>query len=319
MEIVILERKFPNPLAPPLDRDEVRRVRYKELLRSSFKGISVRIFIAIFELVTSLLFGSAVLFMDALSTGLDIVTSLALIISFKLAAKPPDSNHPFGHGRFEPLAGFQLGIFLAVLGVGMFFFNTSEISRHDPNTAIHSMLWVIPLTSVILLEVCYRLLMRAAIQQKSPALAADAVHYRIDSLTSLFATLALIAVSFAPRFNQIIDHIGAAIIALFMVIIGIKAAWNNMHQILDRIPSNDYLDRVRKAAIKVVGVKGTEKIRMQLYGPDAYVGIDVEVDPELTVQFAHEISQKVRFEIQKELPQVIDVMVHIEPYYLGDH
>lgn len=319
LEIVILERKFPSPLLPPREADEVRKSRYKELLSSSLKGISVRIFIAVFELVTSLIFGSAVLFMDALSTGLDIVTTLALVVSFKLAAKPPDTNHPFGHGRFEPLAGFQLGIFLAVLGAGMFFYNTSEIPHHDPHNAIHPLLWIVPLISVVLLEACYRLLMRTAVEQKSPALAADAIHYRVDSLTSLFATAALIAASFSPGFNQIIDHIGAALIALFMVVTGINAARNNMHQILDRIPPSDYFERVREAARKAVGVMGTEKIRMQLYGPDAYVGIDVEVDPELTVQVAHEISQKVRFEIQKELPQVIDVTVHIEPYYPGDH
>lgn len=314
-----LKGKFPDPLLPPHKLEEVKKSRYKELLSSSIKGISVRIFIAIFELIISLLFGSAVLFMDALSTGLDIVTTLALIVSFKLAAKPPDTNHPFGHGRFEPLAGFQLGVFLAVLGGGMFFYNTSEIAHHDPRSVIHPQLWIVPLISVVLLEACYRLLMKTALEQKSPALAADAVHYRVDSLTSLFATAALIAASFSPGFNQIIDHIGAAIIALFMVVTGINAARNNMHQIIDRIPPRDYFERVRQAARKAVGVMGTEKIRMQLYGPDAYVGIDVEVDPELTVQVAHEISQKVRFEIQKELPQVIDVMVHIEPYYPGDH
>lgn len=310
---------FPDPVLPPSEVEVARKQRYKELLSSSFKGVAVRVFIALFELTASLFFGSAVLFMDALSTGLDIVTTLALVVSFKLAAKPPDTNHPFGHGRFEPLAGFQLGIFLAVLGGGMFFYNTSEIPHQDPTAPLHPFLWIVPLISVVLLESCYRLLMRTALEQKSPALAADAMHYRVDSLTSLFATVALLVAGFAPSFSQNIDHIGAASIALFMVVLGINAARQNMHQILDRIPPKDYFERVKAAAEKAAGVEGTEKIRIQLFGPDAYVGIDVEVDPELSVKVAHEISQRVRFEIQKELPQVREVIVHIEPYYPGDH
>ena len=115
------------------------------------------------------------------------------------------------------------------------------------------------------------------------------------------------------------DHVGAALIALFMVGVGINAARSNMHQILDRIPTDGYFEKVKESALRAAGVLGTEKIRVQLFGPDAYVGIDIEVDPQLSVQVAHGISQKVRYEIQKELPEVRDVMVHVEPFYPNDH
>lgn len=318
LETAILEPKYPDPILPPSEVEESRKNRYKALLRSSFQGIGARAFIVLFELGTSLLFGSASLFMDALSTGLDIVTSFALIISFKFAARPPDTNHPFGHGRFEPLAGFQLGVFLAILGIWMFFYNSNEAATNQAS-AIPAYLWVVPLISVFILEICYRNLMQTARKQKSPALAADAAHYRIDSITSLFATIALASASIAPAFSQMFDHIGAALIALFMVIVGFNAARTNMHQILDRIPPDGYFEKVKEAAMRAVGVLGTEKIRIQLFGPDAYVGIDIEVDPELSVQVAHGISQKVRYEIQKELPEVRDVLVHVEPFYPNDH
>jgi cation diffusion facilitator family transporter len=318
LEIAILEPKYPDPILPPSEVEESRKSRYKALLRSSFQGIGARTFIVLFELGASLLFGSASLFMDALSTSLDIVTSLALVISFKFAARPPDTNHPFGHGRFEPLAGFQLGVFLAILGGVMFFYNFSEVSNNQAST-INPFLWVVPFTSVFILEICYRNMMRTAKKQNSPALAADAAHYRIDSMTSLFAMIALISASFLPQFSQLFDHVGAALIALFMVGVGINAARSNMHQILDRIPHDGYFEKVKEAASRAVGVLGTEKIRIQQYGPDAYIGIDIEVDPELSVKVAHGISQKVRYEIQKELPEVRDVMVHVEPFYPNDH
>lgn len=311
--------KFPEPKRVPDEVSSARSERYQNLVRSAKTGIAVRVTIAITELIVAGLFGSAALFMDAISTAVDIGTSLVLIISFKLASRPPDANHPFGHGRYEPLAGLQLGLFLVFLGIGMFFYNTTEINYSETYSRLPAWLWVIPLCSTLLLEGCYRYLMYTAKKQHSPALAADAVHYRIDSLTSIFATFALLLGAYVPTYSHSLDHSGAAFIALFMIIVGFNAARNNMHQLLDRIPAKDYFERVRKAALKADGVLGTEKIGMQLYGPDAHVDIDIEVDPKLSVEVAHEISQNVRFEIQKELPEVRDVIVHIEPFYPNDH
>jgi cation diffusion facilitator family transporter len=161
--------------------------------------------------------------------------------------------------------------------------------------------------------------MQAAKKQNSPALAADAVHYRLDGITSLFATIALLVGAFVPEWSHKVDHFGALGISVVMVIVGLNSARNNMHQILDRVPDQEFFDRVKNAAQKAKGVLDTEKIRIQLYGPDAHVDIDVEVDPHLTVEVAHGISQKVRAEIQKEWPAVRDVTVHIEPYYPNDH
>ncbi len=311
--------KFPEALKLPEEVLQARRLRYLNIVNSSRRGIYVRTFIAAVELVTSLFFGSSALFMDALSTSLDIITSLALVFSFRLAARPPDLNHPFGHGRYEPLAGLQLGLFLVVLGGGMLFYNSSELSHIDAAHAINPILWIIPLSASLLLEICYQLLSRTAKKENSPALGADAAHYRIDALTSLLATCALLLGAIFPSLSQIYDHLGAAVIALIMVVVGFNAAKSNLHQLLDHIPGKSYFERAKEAAMRAKGVLATEKTRIQLYGPDAFVAIDVEVDPLLSVEEAHRISQGVRLEIQKEIPEVQDVLVHIEPYYPGDH
>jgi divalent metal cation (Fe/Co/Zn/Cd) transporter len=88
---------------------------------------------------------------------------------------------------------------------------------------------------------------------------------------------------------------------------------------MDRIPNPRFFEKVKNAARSVDGVEETEKIRIQLYGPDAHVDIDIEVDPHLTVEVAHKISQQVRAEIQKKWTAVRDVTVHVEPYYPNDH
>lgn len=311
--------KYPKPLSLPKNVHASRAKRNKEVVSAAKIGICFRLGVILFEFIGVILINSSSLFLDATSNLVDVVSSFFLIFFIKLAQRPPDQDHPFGHGRYEPLGGMLLGILFVVLGGVMFIQQLLGVVQGETHRQIHAWAWLFPAIAMVALEIAYRLMMRIARQEHSPALAADAIHYRIDSLTSLFATLALIIASFWPNWGMVIDHMGAIVIALFMVFIGIFAARENFHQLMDKVPDSKFFERVRRAALQTVGVEGTEKIRIQQYGPDAHVDIDVEVNPSLTVAKAHKISQQVRFEIQKAWPSVRDVTVHVEPYYANDH
>jgi cation diffusion facilitator family transporter len=311
--------RFPPAIPLPDFIDEARKLRMQEIIRSAWIGISIRALIIIFELAGFVLFDSYAILLDALSSTFDVASSVFLVLCIKLASKPPDEDHPFGHGRYEPLIGLQLGVLLAFIGSSMVFQQVFQVAAHTERENISPWAWVIPMIAVLFLELSYHVVIRVAKKQNSPALAADAVHYRMDSITSLFAALALICGAFFPQISKSLDHVGAIVIALIMIAIGFSAARMNLHQLMDRIPSPEFFDLVRTASLNVPGVLGTEKIRIQNYGPDAHVNIDIEVQPDLTVEKAHSLSQKVRAEIQKQWPAVRDVSVHIEPYYPNDH
>lgn len=309
-------REFPAPLDLPKQTHESREKRRVNLMRAAQWGIFVRLLIILGELAGVFWLGSRALMMDAFASMVDLASTIFLVISIKLAARAPDDTHPFGHGRFEPLAGLLLGLMLSVFGFISLLQHSSDFNR---DIAISPFIWIIPFAAVLLLEGCYQVVMQTAKREHSPALAADAIHYRIDALTSLFAAIALMLASIIPSMGVLFDDIGAIAISVLMIFLGLYAAKDNVYQVLDSPPPESYFKRVREAALRVEGVRETEKLRIQLYGPDAHVDIDVEVDPDLTVDLAHHISQKVRVEIQKELPAVRDVTVHIEPFYPGDH
>lgn len=311
-------RKFPQAVKPPKSVAHARTKRNKEVVVSASLGVGIRTLIVAFELLGYSLFASSALLFDALSSLLDVAASLLLIFCLRYAARPPDTNHPFGHGRLEPLIGLQLGLLLVVTGAMLFFQQLFQINK-EPQEAINKLAWVFPFVSLVLLEVIYRIIISKAKKHDSPALAADAMHYRVDGLTSLLAMLVLLIGAFYPAWSHYLDHIGALLISCVMCGVGFNASRNNFHQLLDRAPSKEYFSLVRQAAESVKGVMGTEKIRIQQYGPDAHVDIDIEVDPGSTVEVAHKISQLVRTEIQSQWPAVRDVTVHIEPYYPNDH
>lgn len=309
---------YPHAVKPPPDVNSARNRRNLHVLQSATWGILLRASVIAFEFTGYLFVGSSALLMDALAGLADIIFSLSLIASIKLASRAPDENHPFGHGRYEPLVGMQLGLLLSLMGGFMLFeqiFHLAALPTHE----VSPYAWLFALVAIIILETAYQVTMRTAKKHDSPALASDALHYRIDSVTSMIAMIALVIAAFIPDWGGIIDHLGALFIATFMIGIGLYASKLNLNQLIDAVPDRQYFDRVIAAAKKVPGVFGTEKTRIQQYGPDAHVDIDIEVDPLLTVDYAHGISQKVRAEIIKEWPAVRDVTVHIEPYYPNDH
>lgn len=312
-------KQFPERIPLPSNIQKTRAERRNELMRSASIGVAIRSTIILFELFGVWLFGSSALLLDAIASLVDVASSLLLIFFIRKAAKPPDKDHPFGHGRYEPLVGLQLSLMLIVIGCGMFVQQILALSSQPPGEVLDKRAWLLPFIAVVLLEICYRVVMKTAQKQNSPALAADAFHYRIDSITSLFAMVALAIGAFFPMWSSHIDHLGAILISVLMVVLGLYASRENFDQLMDKVPDKTFFDRVKAAAEKVKGVHGTEKIKIQLYGPDAHVDIDIEVEPDLSVELAHKISQKVRAEIQKDWPAVRDVTVHVEPYYPNDH
>lgn len=309
------------PSALPLDRSVIRSrlKRRKELLLSARKSVFLRGVVIALELCGFFFFGSFALFLDSLANFIDLLFSIALIACIRIADRPPDRNHPLGHGRFEPIAGLILGTMLVFLGLLSFFVEGKELFSNMRGKQVEPYAFIIPLVALIFLEVSHRISRRAAKKENSPALFADAIHYRIDALTSVFALISLSFATFFPSRAPFFDHLGAVSIAAFMVVIGVIAARKNIDQLLDKTPSSELFEKVRKAATDVQGVLATEKLHIQAYGPDAFVAIDIEVDPGLTVAYSHQLTQKVRRSIQRHIPSVRDVIVHVEPYFPGDH
>ena len=310
---------FPGPINLPDSVISARSERSKLLVSSAKSGVYIRLLIITAEIISAFVFSSYSILIDGIASFVDVFFSLSLIYFIKYADKPPDENHPFGHGRLEPLVGMLIGVLIAGIGVFALYEQFHSFAHVEVVSRVSPYAWIVPFCAVALLEICYRVVMNASKKQNSPALAADAFHYRIDAITSALAAIALIFATTYPETGSTIDRFGAIGISFFMVGIGLYAAKNNLYQLIDTTPDKVYFEMVKEAALKVDGVFDTEKIRIQLYGPDAHVNIDIEVDPKMNVEEAHEITQRVRAEIQKSWPAVRDVIVHVEPYYPGDH
>ena len=310
---------FPQPVSPGAEVHRARQGRLRELQTVAWEGIGLRIAVIVGELIAWWWWGYAALLVDLTASAFDVLSSLAIVIAIRAAARPPDDEHPFGHGRYEPLAGLQLGVVITVAGGWLAVRQVWGFATTEAAGYISPWACLIPLTAAVLMELVARRVARIGRREGSTVLIAEGQHYRVDALTSLVAAIGLGAAALMPRFGHFVDLASAAVLSGMMVWLGIRAALENLHQILDRAPHDAEFARVRGAALEVPGVLGVEKVRIQQAGPDAHVDIDIEVDPDLSVAEAHVITQHVRAQIQSDWPFVRDVMVHVEPYYPGDH
>lgn len=310
---------FPDPVLPPDNVEGARQTRLKDALRIALVGIMMRLGIIAVEVWAVWSFGSQVLLVDAIASMFDVLSSIALVLAIRLAAQPPDENHPFGHGRYEPLAGLQLGLLLVGTGGWLAVRDLRLTLQSSDVGVIHPLLWIIPLVAAAILEVAARLVSRRGREHQSAALISEAAHYRIDAITSLLATIAVLVASWSNEFGLTIDRLSGALLAVVMIALGLHAARQNIRQLVDHVPHDEHFDQVRTSALKIEGVHDVEKVRIQHAGPDAHVDIDIEVDPTMTVADAHVITQQVRAQIQADWPYVLEVVVHVEPYYPGDH
>jgi len=306
-------------VTPGAEVEQARQARLLELQRTALAGIGLRVAVILSEGFAAWWWGYAALFADVVASALDVLSSLAIIVAIRVAARPPDEEHPFGHGRYEPLAGLQLGVLIAVAGAGLTGRFLFGLAQSEPAGVVSGWAWLAPASAAIAMAAAARMVQRIGSRERSSALTAEAQHYWVDAATSLVAAAGLAAAAAVPSLGRHLDLASAAVLAAIMVGLGLQAIRENLHQLLDRAPQDELIARVQTSALRVQGVLGVEKVRIQQAGPDAHVDIDIEVAPEMSVAAAHVITQHVRAAIQADWPFVLEVVVHVEPFYAGDH
>ena len=290
-----------------------RAVRgFERVRRVALASVAVSATLSAMSVVVGLLTGSTAVVAIGVEFAGDVLASAVVLVGVLLASRPPDSNHPYGHGRLETLAGLLVGIILIVGGVGVGYRSLQASTViHDPPGA--AAIWAL-LSAVAVRTVMSVIKFRVGRQTGSTSLVADAWNDAIDILS---ATAALVAVGLArqdPARFLVADHYGGFAVGLVVVITGVRVVRDASVDLADTMPPARFLEDVRQVAGAVPGVLGVEKQFARKTGLKYHVDLHIEVDPGLTVHASHLIAHDVRARLVQELDWVADVLVHIEPH-----
>lgn len=285
----------------------------QKAIKTIYFSLLGNILLAIIKGLTGIVGHSYALVADAIESTSDIFSSLLVLLGLKYAKRPADENHPYGHGKIEPLMTFMVVVFLVASAIIIAY--KSIINIQTPHKVPHT--WTLYVLGVIIIwkEISYRIVIHNSHKTNSSSLKADAWHHRSDALTSIAAFIGiLIAVTLGNGYETADDW--AALIASVIIIYNAYHIFRPaLGEIMDEHRYDDLIEEIRKVSETVPGIMGTEKCFIRKAGMQHHVDLHARVNGEISVTKGHEISHLLKDTLHQKVPNLGHVLIHIEPYH----
>ncbi len=283
----------------------------KRVQQITWAGIWVNVGLSIIKILAGIFGHSKALIADGLESGTDIVTSAALLVGAKFWNAPPDKNHPYGHRRIETI--MTLGIGLVVGAVGVSITVNALMALHAGEYQKPTLLaLVVAVISVIGKELLFQWSVREGRKIKSMAVVANAWHHRSDAISSIPVVFAVGMAQFFPAWT-FLDSIGAIVASGFILKASVDILYPALREMADTGADDEIVNKIHFTACAVDGVKSIHDLRTRYVGAHIHVDLHLVVDPTITVLQSHQIGDNVTDLLKQEIPEVIDVLVHIDP------
>lgn len=289
----------------------------KEKVSAALNSVGAAVALTALKIVVGLWSGSIGILAEAAHSGLDFVAALVTYVAVRMAGRPADKEHPYGHGKIENLSA--LVEVLLLLGTCGWIISEAVKRLRSDTVHVEASVWAFGVIAIsILVDVSRsRMLKRVARKHRSQALEADALHFSTDIWSSAVVLVGLAGVKVAaavPSLNFLVraDAMAALVVAAIVVMVSLQLGRRTVQGLLDAAPEG-LAEKVKVAVEAVPGVHDCHALRMRHSGPRYFVDLHVLVDGSQTLQAAHELTERIEQEVQKLVPDA-DVTVHPEPW-----
>ena len=281
-------------------------------IRWAQAGLLINAVLVLVKLFAGIIGHANALVADAIESSGDIFSSMIVWMGLSIAARPADEDHPYGHGKAEPLAAVVVSLMLLGAAVVISILAIREI--RTPHHLPAPFTLFVAAGVIIVKEILYRRVSRVGRDVGSTAVTADAWHHRADAISSLAAFIGISIALLGGRGWEAADDWAALVAALVVAVNGVKTLRPAISGLMDEAPDRTVRERVLEAACAVDGVRNVENLKVRRSGLGFYVDLHVQADPGISLEDAHEIAATVKYAIVEAIPSVAGVLVHMEPY-----
>ncbi|MFH1897066.1 MAG: cation diffusion facilitator family transporter [Candidatus Desantisbacteria bacterium] len=280
-------------------------------MRSTFIGIAANILLALCKGTAGFFGNSYALIADAIESTADVLSSLIVLCGLKIASMPRDENHPYGHGKAEPIAAVVVAMALLAAGITIAIQSMEEIiiPHHTPAPFTLLVLLVVVATK----ETLFRFVFRVGQEVESTVVKTDAWHHRSDAITSAAAFIGISIALMGGKGWEAADDWAALFASAIIAFNAYKLFIPAIEEVMDVAPSPHFAEDIRKKALSVNGVVAIDKCFVRKMGFSYFADLHVVVDGEISVRLGHEIGHMVKNTICLSNPRIVDVLVHVEP------
>ncbi|MBA3665043.1 MAG: cation transporter [Bacteroidetes bacterium] len=283
----------------------------KQAIKVTWLSIAGNTVLAIVKGLTGFFGNSYAMIADAIESTSDILSSSLVLFGLKYSTKPADSNHPYGHGKAEPLITFLVVGFLVASAVviGITSIHNIRTPHELPKAYTLIVLGVI----IIVKEMFYRIVMSKSKKTNSSSLKADAWHHRSDAITSLTAFIGISIALILGKGYETADDWAALIASVIILYNSYHIFRPALSEVMDEHVYDSLVDEIRILSKQLPGVLATEKCFVRKTGMNFHVDLHIVVNAGITVKEGHDIAHHLKDHLQKELPQLAGVLIHVEP------
>jgi len=280
-------------------------------IETTYFSIAGNTVLAIIKWFAGYFGNSYALIADAIESTSDIFSSLLVLVGLKYANKPADKNHPYGHGRAEPLITFLVVGFLITSATVIGYKSIANIGTPHDLPKPWTLFVLGPL--IVWKEISFRVVRKKARQSNSSPLKADAWHHRSDAITSIAAFVGIsIALCFGQGYESADDW--AALFASAFIIYNSYLIFRPaLREIMDEHLYDDLVEDIRRVSQTVDGIISTEKCFVRKAGMKYHVDLHAVVRGDITVKRGHELAHNLKDILQNEIPQLGYILIHIQP------
>lgn len=280
-------------------------------IKATYFSIIGNISLALIKATAGFFGNSYALIADAIESTADVFASIIVLFGLKYAKRPADENHPYGHGKIEPLVTFIVVVFLIISATVIVFESVENIQtpHHSPKP------WTLIVLGLIIVwkEISYRIVLKKSIETNSISLKADAWHHRSDAITSIFAFIGItIALLFGNGYETADDWAAllSAVLILYNSYLIFRPA---LGEIMDENNYDDLILEIRTVASSVTGILGTEKCYIRKAGTKYHVDLHARVAGHISVTEGHDLSHQLKDTLGDKIPHLGHILIHIEP------
>ncbi len=283
----------------------------KTAIQTAYFSIFGNLSLALIKGIAGFFGNSYALIADAIESTTDVFSSLLVLFGLKYARRPADENHPYGHGKIEPLITFLVVAFLVTSATIIAYESIQNIQT--PHKAPKSWTLLVLAGIIIWKEASFRIVMKRSMETNSSSLKADAWHNRSDAITSVMAFIGISIALLLGEGYETADDWAALFASAFILYNSYLIFRPALGEIMDEHLYDDLLEEIRQEATQVAGILGTEKCFIRKAGMKYHVDLHAIVDGNISVKEGHDLSHRLKDHLRKELPSLGHVLIHIEP------
>lgn len=283
--------------------------RYKQAKKTTLIGAFVNVLLGFIKLIGGVFFHSHALVADGIHSFSDLIADAMVLVASKYGSQDADDLHPYGHQRIETIATFFLAMVLMLAGVGIAWESLRDIINKTESIP-DLMALPIAILSIIANEGLFRYTRLVGIRIQSDLITANAWHHRSDAASSLIVSIGVIG-SFAGY--KYLDPLAACVVGFMIIKMGLKYAWDSTRELIDTGVSPKKVAHIKKVINQVDGVLKIHQLRNRMMGQNVLVDVHILVSPLISVSEGHFIAQRVHGDLMKQISQIKDVTVHVDP------